>query len=79
MSCCQECPFDGIVGPKMMMLAAVKYADIPDQLSPEEINALADLAIEDLIGQGRDRRLLLGEWYPIVQAVINERYRKSRL
>lgn len=44
-----------------------------NQLSPEEIDELADAALAGYFGNGSERKYSLGKWYDIVQTMVNAR------
>lgn len=71
--------YDGQIGPKTRMLIAVDAGDIPDELSPYEIQALVDLVLEDRLGRGRARKFALGKWYDIVQSLVNQVVERKRI
>lgn len=48
-----------------------------NQLSPEEIDELADMTLAGYFGNGSERKYSLGKWYIIIQPLVNSKVARS--
>lgn len=54
-----------------MSFPYIPVGQLPDKMSPAEIDEVVNRVLRGCYGDGDERRIRLGQWYAIIQSRVN--------